>query len=199
MASAAVSDEGTLRMRPTPCGCTSALFSDLHRNRRICGEAATVPSATYFFCCARTLTLCRGRWRAQPSATKERYGCGPPLAGAHRPSCPNSPDCLFCGDTATVAPRAFVLTNSTSLALSQAAGLVRSVARPLQIANASLVCNLVPSVLPEKNGKKRGAWRRIILRADAREFLAAPRPERPLRAQNCYFPDSLYFRRMYYT
>ena len=31
---------------------------------------------------------CRGRWRAQPSATKERYGCGPPLAGAHRPSFP---------------------------------------------------------------------------------------------------------------
>ena len=33
------------------------------------------------FCTA----VCRGRWRAQPSATKERYGCGPPLAGAHRP------------------------------------------------------------------------------------------------------------------
>ena len=48
-------------------------------------------------------TCCRGRWRAQPSATKERYGCGPPLAGAHRPACPVSPDCLFCGDTATVA------------------------------------------------------------------------------------------------
>ena len=30
--------------------------------------------------------VCRGRWRAQPSATKERYGCGPPLAGAHRPA-----------------------------------------------------------------------------------------------------------------
>ena len=29
---------------------------------------------------------CRGRWRAQPSATKERYGCGLPLAGAHRPA-----------------------------------------------------------------------------------------------------------------
>ena len=28
--------------------------------------------------------LCRGRWRAQPSATKERYGCGLSLAGAHR-------------------------------------------------------------------------------------------------------------------
>ena len=27
MASAAVSDEGALRMRPTPCGCTSALLS----------------------------------------------------------------------------------------------------------------------------------------------------------------------------
>ena len=31
-------------------------------------------------------TVCRGRWRAQPSVTKERYGCGLPLAGAHRPA-----------------------------------------------------------------------------------------------------------------
>ena len=54
------------------------------------------------------------------------------------------------------------------------------------------------SVAPEKVGKKM-RWRRVILRVDAREFLAAPRPERPLRAQNCYFPDSLWFRRMYYT
>ena len=37
------------------------------------------------------------------------------------------------------------------------------------------------------------------MRADARGFLAAPRPERPLRAQNCYFPDSFRFRQMYYT
>ena len=56
--------------------------------------------------------------------------------------------------------RRLVLTNSTFLAPPQAAGLVRSVARPLQIANASLVCNLVPSVLPEKVGKKR-RWRTI--------------------------------------
>ena len=73
---------------------------------RICGEAATVPPAAYFFCCARTPAFRRGRWRAQPSATKERYGCGPPLAGAHRPDCPVSPDCLFCGYTATVPPAA---------------------------------------------------------------------------------------------
>ena len=37
------------------------------------------------------------------------------------------------------------------------------------------------------------------MRADAREFLAAPRPERPLRAQGSYFSDSFWFRRMYYT
>ena len=73
-----------------------------------------------------------------------------------------------CGDTATVAPRAFVLTNSTFLAPPQAAGLVRSVARPLQIANASLVCNLVPSVLPEKVCKKR-RWMRIGLYRGATE------------------------------
>ena len=75
---------------------------------------------------------------------------------------PVSPDCLFCSDTAAVASQTLVLTNSTFLAPPQAAGLVRSVARPLQIANASLVCNLVPSVLPEKVGKKR-CWKRIGL------------------------------------
>ena len=73
-----------------------------------------------------------------------------------------APECRICGDTATVAPRAFVLTNSTFLAPPQAAGLVRSVARPLQIANASLVCNLVPSGLSEKVCKKR-RWMRIGL------------------------------------
>ena len=60
-----------------------------------CGNAATVASQTHFFCCARVPTLRRGRWRAQPSATKERYGCGPPLAGAHRPACPDSPELPF--------------------------------------------------------------------------------------------------------
>ena len=33
-----------------------------------------------------SIHVLRGRWRAQPSATKERYGCGLPLAGAHRPA-----------------------------------------------------------------------------------------------------------------
>ena len=54
------------------------------------------------------------------------------------------------------------------------------------------------SVAPEKVGKKMRLGH-AILRADARVFLAAPRPERPLRAQNCDYPDSLWFRRMYYT
>ena len=61
MASAAVSDEGALRMRPTPCGCTSALLSGctglpllrLHRNRVSDGP----------FCSA----LCRGRCPHRPS------------------------------------------------------------------------------------------------------------------------------------
>ena len=81
----------------------------------------------------------------------------------------HSPDCHFCGNTATVASQTLVLTNSTSLAPPQAAGLVRSVARPLQIANTSLVCNLVPSVLPEKVGKKR-SWMRIGLYRGATEL-----------------------------
>ena len=41
--------------------------------------------------------------------------------------------------------------------------------------------------------------RRVILRAAAREFLAAPRPERPLRAQNCNYSDGFRFRQVYYT
>ena len=32
---------------------TSALFSGFHRNFLFCGNAATVASQTYFFCCAR--------------------------------------------------------------------------------------------------------------------------------------------------
>ena len=64
--------------------------------------------------------------------------------------------------------RRLVLTNSTFLAPPQAAGLVRSVARPLQIANASLVCNLVPSGLSEKVCKKR-RWMRIGLYRSATE------------------------------
>ena len=40
-------------MRPTPCGCTSALLSGFHRNCLFCGNAATVASQTYFFCLAR--------------------------------------------------------------------------------------------------------------------------------------------------
>ena len=167
MASAAVSDKGALRMRPTLFGCTSArlsVFTGLpllrrHRNRcfadplflpcqkkwakrgawRRSGlyrSATEVPrrrtlrpahenlsaKLDYSAACVETMlpsravatqgdgkipcrgsnwpsthspmvpqylysivNLCRGRWRAQPSATKERYGCGPPLAGAHRP------------------------------------------------------------------------------------------------------------------
>ena len=54
------------------------------------------------------------------------------------------------------------------------------------------------SVAPEKVGKKMRR-RRVILRADARDFLAAPRPERPLRAQDCDRSDSFRFRQRYYT
>ena len=38
------------------------------------------------FCCRFTPALCRGRCRAQLFATKERYRCGLPLAGTHRPT-----------------------------------------------------------------------------------------------------------------
>ena len=77
-----------------------------------------------------------------------------PLVRFHRTS-------LFAV-TPQLCLRRLVLTNSAFLAPPQAAGLVRSVARPLQIANASLVCNLVPSGLSEKVCKKR-RWMRIGL------------------------------------
>ena len=128
-----------------------------------CSNTATVVSQTCFFCCARIPILRRVRWRAQPSATKERYGCGPPPAGAHRPSFP------VCTELPLRAVKPQPLLRRPTF-----------------------------SVAPEKVGKKMRR-RRVILRADAREFLAAPRPERPLRAQDCDRSDSFWFRRMYYT
>ena len=59
--------------------------------------------------------------------------------------------------TATVAPRAFVLASSISLAPPQAAGLVHSAARPLQTANATLVCCLVPFLSCQKKVCKKEA------------------------------------------
>ena len=84
-------------MRPTPCGCTSALFSDLHRT-------------------------------AVDTATLQLSLRGP---------------ILFC--------------------------------------------------LARKEWGEKRRWRRVILRAHARDFLAAPRPERPLRAQNCDDSDGFRF------
>ena len=84
--------------------------------------------------------------------------------------------------------RRLVLTNSTFLAPPQAAGLVRSVARPLQIANASLVCNLVPSVLPEKVCKKR-RWIRIGLYRGSTEKAR----KRTLRPTHETFSTKLYY------
>ena len=55
---------------------------------RICGQTASTSVLLISGILGRLrycTACCRGRWRAQPSATKERYGCGLPLAGAHRP------------------------------------------------------------------------------------------------------------------
>ena len=63
---------------------------------RICGQTASISVLLISGILDRLWSCtapCRGRWRAQPLATKERYGCGPPLAGAHRPFCPVAPDC----------------------------------------------------------------------------------------------------------
>ena len=108
--------------------------------------------------CLSFTYVCRGRWRAQPSATKERYGCGPPLAGAHRPSFP-------------------VFTGTASFAATPHLCLRRPI----------LFC------LARKEWGEKRRWRRVILRAHARDFLAAPRPERPLRAQNCDDSDGFRF------
>ena len=75
---------------------------------------------------------------------------------------PVSPDCLFCGNTATVSP------------------------------TACFFCCA-------RKSRQKDALGDAPYCALTRDFLAAPRPERPLRAQNCYFPDSFRFRQMYYT
>ena len=49
MASAAVSDEGALRMRPTPCGCTSALLSGFTGTAVFNSNTVTVAPRAYFF------------------------------------------------------------------------------------------------------------------------------------------------------
>ena len=110
------------------------------------------------FCAA----VCRGRWRAQPSATKERYGCGHPLR-------------VHIGPLVRIHRTAsFAVTPQPLLR------------RPTF------------SALPEKVGKKMRLETRHIARSRAR-FLAASRPERPLRAQDCNRSDSFRFRQMYYT
>ena len=92
----------------------------------------------------------------------------------------------FCGETATVAPRAFVLANSISLAPPQAAGLVHCAARPLQTANAALVCCLVPFLSCQKKVCKKEAQeneialtRRKTSRSIVRVFVTPVVKERP--------------------
>ena len=113
---------------------------------------------------------------------------------------------LLCGDTAIVPPAVFCTAVCRGGRLCPPCSFFTHVCRgrcphrpsfPVFTGTASfaetpqlLLRRPTFSVAPEKVGKKRRR-RRVILRADAREFLAAPRPERPIRAQNCYFPDSL--------
>ena len=87
---------GALRMRHAPCGCCppaapEARGASFSRARRVGADDLT-----------------------QPSGAPERYGCGTPLAGAVRPPRRRRGTpfrihrrCHFCGDTATVAPRAY--------------------------------------------------------------------------------------------
>ena len=115
------SDKCTTRICGQTASISVLLISGILGQSRSCtapcrGRCGNRPLQTYpkpclggRFCppCSSFIYVCRGRRRAQPTATKERYGCGPPLAGAHRPDCPVSPDCLFCGYTATVPPAAY--------------------------------------------------------------------------------------------
>ena len=69
---------------------------------------------------------------------------------------PDSPEVPFFAVTPQLCLRRLVLASSISLTPPQAAGLVHSAARPLQTANASLVCCLVPdSLAREKMVEKR--------------------------------------------
>ena len=97
-----------------------------------------------------------------------------------------APQCCFCGDTATVAPRAFVLASFISLAPPQAAKLVHFAARPLQTANAALVCCLVPFLSCQKKVCKKEALdaeialaREKTIRSVVRIFVTPVVKERP--------------------
>ena len=107
-----------------------------------------------------------------------------------------SPECHFCGDTATVAPRAFVLASFISLVPPQAAGLVHCAARPLQTANATLVCCLVPFLSCQKKVCKKEALdakialtRRKTIRFVLRIFVTLQVKERPSGDRRIGFPE----------
>ena len=99
MASAAVSDEGALRMRPTPCRCTStALFSGIHRNCLFCGNTASVPPAARPHKLQATLRSAYVRLsqsRGAKLALLEPHAIPRPAAsGRSRPfRCSSSPNC----------------------------------------------------------------------------------------------------------
>ena len=148
-----------------------ALSCNKFQHRRKIAPSGEVSRRRLTFCRAASAALylfshemCRGgRPRVAvkgAGALRMRHtpcGCCLPAAPQARDVFSYSPQCRYDCATATVAPRAFVLASFISLAPPQAAGLVHCAARPLQTANAALVCCLVPFLSCQKKVCKKEA------------------------------------------
>ena len=87
-----------------------------------------------------------GKRKTRESRKEKFFSCG---GGVGNALFAIAPQCCFYGYTVPRLRRS-VLASCISLALPQAAGLVHSAARPLQTANAALVCCLVPFLSCQK-------------------------------------------------
>ncbi len=148
---------------------------------RAAGAKQPRPKDAEFFVTRRVTPFCARRAQAVPEA---------------RETSAIAPQCRVSCATATVAPRAFVLASSISLAPPQAAGLVHFAARPLQTANASLVCCLVPFLSCQKKVCKKEAQeneialtRRKTSRYILRIIVTLVVKERPSGDRQIGFPE----------
>ena len=121
-------------------------------------------------------------------------------AGFAFPVSPERPPAEFCSEPWTGGRLCPPCLSHTFVGADAHIGPFVRIHRTSSVAVTLQLCLQRPtfSVLPEKVGKKRRRGR-AILRAHARDFLAAPRPERPIRAQDCDRSNSFRFRQMYYT
>ena len=125
-------------------------------------------------------------WRAKNNRARRERSCHPEGDALLRPEgasrakgaegphpedaggFPDSPEVPFFAVTPQLCLRRLVLASSISLTPPQAAGLVHFAARPLQTANATLVCCLVPFLSCQKKVCKKEALD-AFYSADARK------------------------------